>query len=323
MTIYIYAYCYFLDTAELDTQTESQVVPTMATMTTESQVVPDVDDSIVPSIPVTVSASCQTEPGLVNQLVWNGQVSEDLCNILCPPLAPLKAKSKRKLTATNARRLTSSETITSLQEAHEKTKTKKTKINTDAKGAKKGIKKGVKKGGRGKVKSSTQQTRNTEMPDTDTSYNGEVFEIVTAAKDQGSATAVSAAEQLGTSATAVTTAEHQGTLSATVISTAEHQGTGCPAASRPRRKAAAASLALISTVDIDDFVDEDDDDVDDAHDDDDDVLCGTCGLRDPVGFTGRNIDWIGCEFCAAWSHSTCSNMVTGESLFICSECISL
>ena len=306
----------------------------MATMATESQVVPDVDESIVPSIPVTVSASCQTEPGLVNQLVWNGQVSEDLCNILCPPLAPLKAKSKRKLTATNARRLTSSETITSLQEAHAKTKTKKTKINTDAKGAKKGIKKRVKKGGRGKVKNSSQQTRNTEMTDTDTSYNGEVFEIITAAEDQGSATAVSAAEQLGTSATAVTAAEDQGSAtavsaaeqlgtSATAVTTAEHQGTGSTAASRPRRKAAAASLVLLSTVDIDDFVDEDDDDVDDAHDDDDDVLCGTCGLRDPVGFTGRNVDWIGCEFCAAWSHSTCSNMVTGESLFICSECISL
>ena len=72
-------------------------------------------------------------------------------------------------------------------------------------------------------------------------------------------------------------------------------------------------IALLSTADVYNVLDED-------SNADDDVRCVTCGLRDPMGFTWNNIAWIECELCAAWS--VCSDMVSGEALFICTECMS-
>lgn len=74
--------------------------------------------------------SIQTDPGLCNPLVWQGVVSKDFCNILCPPLEPLTAKcSKRKSKAEEARWLTDPDGSCQKENVqHEKeNKTKKSK----------------------------------------------------------------------------------------------------------------------------------------------------------------------------------------------------
>ena len=71
--------------------------------------------------PITVNAAIQTDPGLINPLVWNGAISQDFLYILCPPIEPLKNKAKRTNKTSTARVITSDECYgDALREAQEK-----------------------------------------------------------------------------------------------------------------------------------------------------------------------------------------------------------